>query len=134
MLVAINGAKPAAARLPFWRLAGRAFHETLSGQTHIGKVLFGPVSNRFQGFCDRLAKVGQGVFDPRRTHVSEHLSVDHAIFFEAAQGLGQHLLGDAGNGPSKLPEPVRALIEASDDQDGPLGSDEVQHVAAGTVD
>jgi hypothetical protein len=55
----------------------------------------------------------------------EDLAVDQAVPFEQAQGLGEHLLGDAFDRAVQFGEPQGAAFEGVQDQQAPPVADPV---------
>ena len=92
----------------------------------------GPVGEGRDRTGERGAERGELVVDTGR-----HLGVDgageQAVALHRAQGLGEHLGGDAADAGAQLAEAQRSVLERADDQHGPLVADPVEHDPGGAV-
>ncbi|WP_241835231.1 hypothetical protein [Pseudofrankia asymbiotica] len=52
-------------------------------------------------------------------------SLDESVPFEAADGLGEHLLADAVDGSAQFLEPQRAALQCVEHEQAPLVADAV---------
>lgn len=76
----------------------------------------------------------QVVFDAGRD-LRVHLSCYEAVGFQAAQGYGQHLLGNIADGVAQLVKTeFAAVAEEDDDEDGPFVAEAVEDLADRAVD
>lgn len=105
---------------PSGGLSGFELFEASARILNVWKVLFAPVTHGGEGFGDRVAEVGQGVFDLWRPHLSEDVAVHESVLFEFAERLSEHFLGDAGDCSAELSESVGFVFESADDECRPL--------------
>jgi len=81
-----------------------------------------------------LGHSGQLVFDAG-WDLGVHFPCHEAVGFEAAEGYGQHFLGDVADGVAQFVETEFAAVsEEDDDEDGPFIAEAVEYLADGAVD
>ena len=93
-----------------------------------GEMFFRPAAEAVQGFDESAAETGEGVFD-----LGRHDGVDgaphEAVALEAAQGLGEHFLGDAADLALEPGVTLGAVGEDLDDERGPFVGDAIEDEA-----
>src|SRR5216683_3458102 len=91
-----------------------------------------PRTERFDGLPQGAAELGQRVIHPlRRGRID---SPRHQpVPLQAAQGEGEHPLGDAAHHPLDLVEALRPVAQQDDDQHGPFVADQRQDGADGAA-
>jgi hypothetical protein len=84
-----------------------------------GKVVLGPIANSVDREDEGPPKRGEGVLN----HGGDdgvNLAEEDAIVLEGADGLGEHLLGDAGDLALEFVVTEGAACQTADDEGGPF--------------
>jgi hypothetical protein len=93
-----------------------------------GEMFFRPAAETVQGLDEGAAEPGDGVFDLGRND-GMNGALDEAVALEAAQGLGEHFLGDTADLALELGVTFGAVSENLDDERGPFVGDAIEDEA-----
>src|SRR3954470_14066317 len=96
--------------------------EAAAGGLDVAEVLVGPAAHAVDRGSQGLARLGEGVLDPRR-HGGVHHPLDQAVALQHAQVLGEHLVADTLDLVAQLTEAQGVVSESFDDQERPLVGD-----------
>jgi len=96
------------------------------------EVMLGPIADGVKGADQGAAERGKGVLDHGRDD-GVNLADDDAVLLEGAEGLGEHLLGDAGDLALEFVVTAGADSEAADEERRPFATDAGKQIARGAT-